>query len=125
MAHGEEVMEVLMTEHRRRRHDQILQWFFYLAIVGTLGGFCQFALTWKLYKEVGQIKAARQLDLADRASRLKAWDNFRDQFIAATANRDQEISLIKKRMDYLDSKKRWDDALYIAVRDRAKQGEKK
>ena len=118
-------MEVLMTERRRRRNDRILLGFFYLAIAGALGGFCQFALTWKLYKEVGQIKSTRQADQTDRTSRLKVWDNFREQLTAASANRDQEITLIKKRMDYLDAKKRWDDGLYIAVRDRAKQGNKR
>lgn len=98
-----------------------LQAFLTLALIGTVGGLSQFLLTFKLYRQVAILRAEHTLEQMERADRAKAWDTFRDQMKDSIAMRDLDIMLIKKRIDQLDKKGRWDDALYQAARDRAKK----
>lgn len=109
----------------RRQRDRLILWglkaFLILAIVGTIGGLSQFMLTFRLYKQVSILRAEHTLEQMERVDRAKSWVTFRDQMRDSIAMRDLDIMLIKKRLDQLDKKGRWDDGLYEAVRDRAKQ----
>jgi hypothetical protein len=111
-------------EYRRER-DRILNWvlraFLVLAIVGTVGGVCQFILSYKLYKEVAFLRDAHEQAEAERVSRRKDYDAFRSQLSAAVQIRDGEIALMRKQIDLLGRRRVWDGALHEAVRDRAKQ----
>lgn len=117
-----------MSEDRlkpRRERDRIMRWtlqaFLTLALIGTVGGLSQFVLTFKLYREVAILRAEHNLEQLERVGRAKAWETFRDQMKDSIAMRDLDILLIKKRIDQLDKKGRWDDALYAAAKDRAKE----
>lgn len=109
----------------RRERDRILQWvlksFLVLALIGTVGGFSQFVLSYRLYGEVKRLRSEHTLEQADRASRIKAWDAFREQLQASVVIRDGEITLIRKRLEQLERADLRDAALAQALRDRAKQ----
>lgn len=117
-----------MSEDRmkpRRERDRLMCWalrsFLVLAIIGTIGGFSQFILTIKLSRQVSILRAEHTLEQMERSNRAKAWETFRDQMKDSIAMRDLDILLIKKRLDQLDRKGRWDDGLEQAVRDHAKE----
>ncbi len=110
-----------MTEMLRRRRDRLLQWFLALAVVGTVGGFSQVFLTARLYQRVASLQAAFDQDRHERTERLRDFQHWREQMQTALDMRDLDIVLIQKRLEQLDRKKRWDDGLYEAQKDRAGQ----